>query len=66
MILLGINGRFFAVILSCLLAWRFISFEMQLSDAVMLVFVIWVMQLGTGKYSLWLWDDNWVNRYDGG
>jgi len=66
MILLGINGRFFAVILSCLLAWLFISFEMQLSDAVMLVFVIWVMQLGTGKYSLWLWDDNWVNRYDGG
>ncbi|MBN4075809.1 CDP-alcohol phosphatidyltransferase family protein [Gammaproteobacteria bacterium AH-315-E17] len=65
MILLGINGRFFAVILSCLLCWFFISHEMQFLDGILLATVIWVMQFGTGKYSLWIWDDKWVNRYDG-
>ena len=65
MILLGICGRFFAVILSCLLAWFYISFEMQLLDSLLLIIIIWIMQFGTGKFSLWIWDDLWVNRYDG-
>lgn len=65
MILFGLNGRLFAVILSCLLAWFYLSYPMQIHDALLLAAVIWIMQLGTGKYSLWLWDDKWVNRYDG-
>ena len=65
MILFGINGRFFAIILSCLLCWHFKTYNMETLDAVLLVSVIWVMQFGTGKYSLWIWDDRWVNRYDG-
>lgn len=65
MITLGVNGRFFAVILSCLLAWFFLSHPMNFLDALMLVSVIWVMQLGTGGFSLYRWDDKWVNRYDG-
>ena len=65
MILLGINGRFFAIILSCLLCWHFNSVDMHILDGVLLIFVIWVMQLGTGRFSLSIWDDNWVNRYDG-
>jgi CDP-diacylglycerol--glycerol-3-phosphate 3-phosphatidyltransferase len=65
MILLGILGRFFAIILSCLLCWFFLSYEMQILDVILLILVIWVMQFGTGKFSLWLWDDLWVHRYDG-
>ncbi len=65
MIFLGILGRFFAIILSCLLCWFFLTYEMQSADALLLALVIWVMQFGTGKYSLWLWDDRWVHRYDG-
>ena len=65
MILFGVNGRFFAIILSCLLCWCFITYDIQVLDGVLLVSVIWVMQFGTGKFSLWVWDDNWVNRYDG-
>jgi len=65
MILLGILGRFFAIILSCLLCWFFLSYEMQIFDAILLILVIYVMQFGTGKFSLWLWDDLWVHRYDG-
>ena len=66
MILLGIIGRFFAIILSCLLCWLYLSYEMQGIDAILLTLVIWVMQFGTGKFSVWLWDDLWVHRYDGG
>ncbi len=66
MIFIGINGRFFAIILSCLLCWFFLSYDMQKLDVILLASVIWVMQFGTGKYSLWLWDEEWVNRYDGG
>lgn len=66
MILLGILGRFFAIILSCLLCWFFLSYEMNSLDVILLILVIWVMQFGTGKFSLWLWDDIWVHRYDGG
>ena len=65
MILLGVLGRFFAIILSCLLCWFFLSYEMHYLEIILLVLVIWVMQFGTGKFSLWLWDDRWVHRYDG-
>ena len=65
MILLGVNGRLFAIILSCLLCWFYLSHNMLKLDVILLCLVIWVMQFGTGKYSLWLWDDHWVNRYDG-
>lgn len=66
MVLLGILGRFFAIILSCLLCWFFLSYEMCSLEVILLTLVIWVMQFGTGKFSLWLWDDLWVHRYDGG
>lgn len=65
MIFLGINGRLFAVILSCLLAWFYLNHPMNSVDVFLLAAVIWIMQMGTGKYSLWIWDDKWVNRYDG-
>lgn len=65
MILLGILGRFFAIILSCLLCWFFLSYDMHYFDTILLVLVIWIMQFGTGKFSLWLWDELWVHRYDG-
>lgn len=28
-------------------------------------FSSWILLLGTGRFSLWRWDDHWVQRYDG-
>jgi hypothetical protein len=27
--------------------------------------VIWLLLLGTGRFSLWQEDDHWLNGYDG-
>ncbi|QEY13457.1 CDP-alcohol phosphatidyltransferase family protein [Cellvibrio sp. KY-YJ-3] len=37
-------------------------------DAIMAIIIfsgVWLMLLGTGRFSLWQWDDQWVNRRDG-
>tara|TARA_R110002110_G_scaffold414951_1_gene647089 strand:- start:369908 stop:371062 length:1155 start_codon:yes stop_codon:yes gene_type:complete len=65
MILAGMAGRVFALIMSCLFCWLLLSYEMTLIDTALLCCIIWIMQLGTGKFSLWLWDDRWVKKYDG-
>ena len=65
MIVLGYAGRLSALILTCLFAYFLWDYPVNVIDALVLMFSIWLMQLGTGKYSLGLWDDNWVKRYDG-
>jgi CDP-diacylglycerol--glycerol-3-phosphate 3-phosphatidyltransferase len=34
-------------------------------DYALLFSVIWLMLLGTGRFSLWEEDHHWINRYDG-
>jgi len=65
MILLGILGRLSALVLCCLFAYWLLDYAMTRSDALVLIIVVWLMQLGTGKYSIFLWDDRWVKHYDG-
>lgn len=65
LILMGILGRIFALILVLLLGWYYTIHLMGPLDYVILPVAIWVMILGTGRFSAYSWDDAWVNRYDG-
>jgi len=65
LILAGIAGRISALVLVLLLGWHFLTHTFDLTGFILILSTVWVMQLGTGRYSLWLRDEDWVNRYDG-
>jgi CDP-diacylglycerol--glycerol-3-phosphate 3-phosphatidyltransferase len=65
MVLLGIAGRYFSMLLMGLLAWYYITNPLLPVDYVLLCCVIWLLLLGTGRFSLWQEDDHWLNGYDG-
>ena len=48
-----------------LLGWYYISNPLLPVDYVLFCSVVWVLLLGTGRFSLWQEDDHWLNRYDG-
>ena len=64
-ILLGLAGRYFALLLLGLLAWYYMGNEMLPVDYILSSCVIWSLLLGSGRFSLWQEDDHWLNRYDG-
>lgn len=66
LILLGIMGRAAALVLVLLLGLYFSSDPIRLVDYFLLSATVWVLVLGTGHFSLCTWDEDWVNRYDGG
>ena len=63
LVLLGSAGRVGALIILLLLGMCKIQIDI-LSIAVLCANV-WLLLLGTGRFSLWQWDDVWVNRQDG-
>ena len=65
LVLLGIAGRIFALVLVGLFGWLYLSYPLGMLDVIMLSSLFWIMTLGTGAYSLWQRDEDWVNRYDG-
>lgn len=65
MLLLGIAGRYFSLILVSLLGWYYINNPLLPVDYILFCSVIWLLLLGTGRFSLWTEDDQWLNRYDG-
>lgn len=65
MILLGVAGRYFSLIMISLLGWYYISNPLLPVDYILFCSVVWVLLLGTGRFSLWQEDDHWLNRYDG-
>lgn len=65
LVLLGIAGRAACLLLIGLLSWRYGGSSLLSIDSLLFCFVVWLMLLGTGRYSLWQADDDWVNRYDG-
>lgn len=65
MILLGIAGRYFSLIMVSLLGWYYLNNTMLPVDTILFCSVIWLLLLGTGRFSLWTEDDQWLNRYDG-
>jgi CDP-diacylglycerol--glycerol-3-phosphate 3-phosphatidyltransferase len=65
MVLLGIAGRYFSLLLMGLLAWYYITNPLLPVDYVLFCCVIWLLLLGTGRFSIWQEDDHWLNGYDG-
>ncbi len=65
LILLGIMGRTAALALILLIGWDNPSQLISPIDDLILPLTIWILVLGTGHFSLWRWDEDWVNRYDG-
>ncbi|MBT3482291.1 MAG: CDP-alcohol phosphatidyltransferase family protein [Opitutales bacterium] len=65
MIMLGVAGRCFSLILVSLLVWYYLSNPLLAVDYLLFCSVIWLLLLGTGRFSLWQEDDHWLNRYDG-
>ncbi|MCF7797599.1 MAG: CDP-alcohol phosphatidyltransferase family protein [Lentisphaeria bacterium] len=65
MILVGVAGRIGALALIGFMGWHYLSHPILLSDYLAIFSLVWLLLLGTGKFSLWQWDEDWVNRYDG-
>ena len=65
MIILGIAGRYFSLILVSLLGWYYMSNPLLPVDYILFCSVVWLLLLGTGRFSLWTEDDHWLNGYDG-
>lgn len=63
LVLLGWAGRVGALIILLLLGTYPISISTL--DVVVLCSATYLLLLGTGRFSLWQWDDVWVNRQDG-
>jgi len=65
MLLTGVAGRVATLVLIGLLGWYYMSNPLDLIGYLLIFSVIWSMLLGTGRFSLWQGDSDWVNRYDG-
>jgi CDP-diacylglycerol--glycerol-3-phosphate 3-phosphatidyltransferase len=65
LVLLGIAGRAACLMLIGLLGWYYSGRSLLPVDYVLFCSVVWLMLLGTGRFSLWQADDHWINRYDG-
>lgn len=61
LILLGIIGRVASLALILLIG---LINSSQLTSLI-LPMTVWILVLGTGHFSLWTWDEDWVNHYDG-
>ncbi|MFA6687274.1 MAG: hypothetical protein WCS16_07345, partial [Desulfuromonas sp.] len=65
LILAGVLGRIFALLLVLLLEWHYTIFLLGPIDYVILLATIWVLILGAGRFSMYPQDEGWVARYDG-
>ena len=65
LIVFGVAGRLGALILMLLLGLRHPIGDITVWDSLLIFTTSWILLLGTGRFSLWQWDDVWVQRYDG-
>jgi CDP-diacylglycerol--glycerol-3-phosphate 3-phosphatidyltransferase len=65
LILLGFAGRFGALLLILLLGWHSSGEPIDFTGMALIFTTSWILLLGTGRFSLWQWGDEWVARYDG-
>jgi len=65
LLLAGILARVSALVLIVLSGFYFMRHSMDFTGVCLMVSTIWMLLLGSGRYSLWKWDEDWVNRYDG-
>lgn len=64
-ILLGLAGRVGAVAILALLGFIHNAQPIDTTITIIIFSSAWLTLLGTGRFSLWQWDDHWVNRRDG-
>ncbi len=65
LVLLGCGARIAAVSTLLILALQAIQFTVSLELISLILCSCWIALLGSGKFSLWLGDDIWVERHDG-
>ncbi len=65
LMLLGLAGRLGALLLLVLLGWNWPELVNTIMGYTFIFSAVWLLLLGTGRYSLWQWGDEWVKRYDG-
>lgn len=63
LLLSGWAGRVGALVILLLLCSY--SIPINIFTIAILSSTVWLLLLGTGRFSLWQWDDVWVNRQDG-
>lgn len=63
--LLGFVGRVTALIILIMVTLLQGDSALNAITATIIFTSVWIMLLGTGRFSLWQWDDRWVNRRDG-
>ncbi len=63
--LLGAAGRVSALMLLLLVTFLQSDEEIDVIITAIIFSSTWLMLLGAGRFSLWQWDDRWVNRRDG-
>jgi CDP-diacylglycerol--glycerol-3-phosphate 3-phosphatidyltransferase len=61
----GLAGRVGALLVVVLVAVLQGDKPVDAITAIIIFSGVWLMLLGTGRFSLWQWDDQWVNRRDG-
>lgn len=66
LVVAGIMGRAAALALVLLLGWYGSPPSLNLLEEMILPAAVWILVLGTGRFSVCTWDEDWVNRYDGG
>lgn len=64
-VLLGLVGRVAALCVLVLVTFLQGENTVNVIIAAIIFTSVWLMLLGTGRFSLWQWDDRWVNRRDG-
>jgi len=61
----GLVGRVCALALLVLITLLHDDKQIDGIITVIIFSSVWLMLLGTGRFSLWQWDDRWVKRRDG-
>ncbi|HSC69376.1 MAG TPA: CDP-alcohol phosphatidyltransferase family protein [Cellvibrio sp.] len=64
-VLVGFAGRVGALAILALLGLILRAQPLDTITATIIFSSAWLILLGTGRFSLWQWDDHWVNRRDG-
>lgn len=64
LIVLGVGARLGALAVLILLA-LFPPQSLGTTTTILLFSAVWIMLLGSGRFSLWQGDDHWVERHDG-
>jgi CDP-diacylglycerol--glycerol-3-phosphate 3-phosphatidyltransferase len=64
-VLVGLAGRIGALTILALLGLIHGAQPINAITSIVIFSGAWLTLLGTGRFSLWQWDDHWVNRRDG-